>query len=66
MVSFIGREETGVPGENHRHAASHGQTFHIMLYRVHFAMSDYQHRKQFQMQEIEYKTFKRLLNHSSC
>ena len=30
-------EETGVPGENHRPAASHWQTFHIMLYGVHLA-----------------------------
>ena len=31
--------ETGVPGENQRSAASHWQTYHIILYRVHFAMS---------------------------
>jgi hypothetical protein len=28
-------EETGVPGENHRHVPSHWQTYHKMLYRVH-------------------------------
>jgi hypothetical protein len=28
-------EETGVPGENHRPAASHDNLYHIMLYRVH-------------------------------
>ena len=32
-------EETGVPRENHQPAACHSQTFHIMLYRVHFAMN---------------------------
>ena len=32
-------EETGVPGENHRPAASHLQIYHIILYRVHLAMS---------------------------
>jgi hypothetical protein len=31
--------ETREPGGNHRHAVSHWQTCHIMLYRVHFAMS---------------------------
>jgi hypothetical protein len=35
MVSFIA-------GENHRPAASHLQTSHIMLYQVHFAMSGIQ------------------------
>ena len=28
-------DETGVPGENQRPAASHRQFYHIMLYRVH-------------------------------
>ena len=33
-------EETGVPGENYRSAACHGQTYnHILLYRVHITMS---------------------------
>ena len=32
-------EETGVPGENQKPAASHRQTYHIILYRVHLAMS---------------------------
>jgi len=32
-------EETGVPGENNRHAANHWQIYHIMLYRVHLPMS---------------------------
>ena len=32
-------EETGVPGENNQPAASYCQTYHIMLYRVHLAMS---------------------------
>jgi hypothetical protein len=32
-------EETGVPGENHRHIASRWQTFHIMLYQVHLAVN---------------------------
>jgi hypothetical protein len=32
-------EETRIAGENHRPAASHWQTYRIMLYRVHFAMS---------------------------
>ena len=32
-------EETGVPGENHRPAASHWQIYYIMLYRVHLAMN---------------------------
>jgi hypothetical protein len=31
----------GVLGEFHRPAASHWQTCHIMLYRVHIAMSIY-------------------------
>jgi hypothetical protein len=31
-------EETGVPGENNRPAASHWQIYDIMLYRVHLAM----------------------------
>ena len=30
-------EETGVPGENHRPAASHWQLNHIMLYQIHLA-----------------------------
>jgi hypothetical protein len=33
-VSFI-----GVLGENHQPAASHCQTYHIMLFQVHLAMS---------------------------
>ena len=33
-------EETGVPGENHRNAASHWQTLsHTVVYQVHFATS---------------------------
>ena len=33
-------EETGVPGENHRPAASPGQTLALkIVYRVHLAMS---------------------------
>ena len=28
-------EKTGIPGEHHQPAASHWQTFHIMLIRVH-------------------------------
>ena len=32
-------KETGVPGENNRPAASHWQIYHIILYRVHLAMS---------------------------
>ena len=36
---FFGVEETGVPGENHRPAASYRQTFSHNAYRVHLAMS---------------------------
>ena len=36
--SVLSVEETGVPGENHRTAASHGQIYHIPLYRVHLTM----------------------------
>ena len=36
-VLFV--EETGVPRENHRPVASRRQLYHIMLYRVHLAMS---------------------------
>jgi hypothetical protein len=32
---------TGVPTENHRSTASHWQTYQIMLYRLHFAMSGF-------------------------
>jgi hypothetical protein len=28
-------EVTGIPGENHRPATSHGQLYHIILYQVH-------------------------------
>ena len=38
-LSVLLVEETGVPRENHRPVASHWQTYHIMLYRVHVAMS---------------------------
>jgi hypothetical protein len=32
-------EETRVPGENHRPAASQLTNYHIMLYRVHLVMN---------------------------
>ena len=32
-------KETGVPGENHRPAASHWKLYHIIVYRVHHAWS---------------------------
>jgi hypothetical protein len=32
-------EETGVPGEKHRPAASHWQTYHKVLYQVHLALA---------------------------
>ena len=35
-------EETGVPGENHWHVASHWQTYHIMLHRVHLAWAGFE------------------------
>ena len=35
-------EETGVPRENHRPVASHWQTYHIMLYRVHLAWAGFE------------------------
>jgi len=31
--------ETGVPGENHRHVASHWQTLSHNVYRVHLSMN---------------------------
>jgi hypothetical protein len=33
-------EETGEPGEKYRPAASYRKLFHILLYRVHIAMSE--------------------------
>ena len=41
VVSFIGVGKQST-GETHRPPASHGQTKHIMLYRVHFATSGIQ------------------------
>jgi len=38
-VLFV--EDTEVPGENHRHTASHWQTFHIMLYWVNLAWAGF-------------------------
>jgi len=35
-------EETGIPGENHRPAASHWQTLSPMLYRVHLTGAGFQ------------------------
>jgi hypothetical protein len=35
-------EETGVSGENHRPAASHWQTDHIMLYQLHLAWAGFE------------------------
>ena len=32
-------EETGVPGEKHRPAESHWQTYHKVLYQVHLALA---------------------------
>jgi hypothetical protein len=32
-------EETGVPEEKHRPAASHWQTYHKVLYQVHLALA---------------------------
>ena len=40
LRSVLLMEEIGVPRENHRSAASHWQTCHIKLYRVHLAMSE--------------------------
>ena len=40
--SVLLMEETAVPRENHRTVASHQQTYHIMLYRVHLTMSTIQ------------------------
>ena len=35
-------EKTWVPGENHWHVASHWQTYHIMLHRVHLAWAEFE------------------------
>jgi hypothetical protein len=37
--SVLMMEEICVPGENHQPVASHRQTYHIMLYQAHLAMS---------------------------
>ena len=39
---FYWWKETGVSGENHLTVANHWQTYHIMLYWVHYAMSGIQ------------------------
>ena len=39
MGSVLLVEETGGPGEHDWPAASHWQTYHIMLYQVHILMS---------------------------
>ena len=40
--SVLLMEETGVPGENHRPAVSHWQTYHIMLYWVQLAWAGFE------------------------
>ena len=40
--SVLSADETGVPGENHRPAASHWQNYNIMMSRVHIALTGFE------------------------